>query len=147
MLAEPQKLEHPTSSELSSAEPSTDYYKHISPEAEISGRGFKRLTPKQTLQRLPVTLAHVKAGNTSENVLNEIQKIICSLYQAKELTKKVYDNIMNSVKVYYKMDTIFINSNTTCPSAPVRCTPVASPVDKFSEIATLVTNYTSPANK
>ena len=113
----------------------------------MSGRGFKILTPKQTLQRLPIRLAHVKAGNTSENLLNEIEKIIYSLYQAKEFTKKVYVNIMNSIKVYYKTDTIFINSNTPCPSAPLKCTPVASPVDEFSEIATLVTNYTYPANK
>ena len=40
------------------------------------------------LQRLPVTLAQVKAGNTSENLLNEIRRIIYSLYWAKEITKK-----------------------------------------------------------
>ena len=57
------------------------------------------LTPKQMLQRLPIALAQVKAGNTSENLLNEIRKIIYSLYQAKEITKKVYNNIMNSVKL------------------------------------------------
>ena len=54
------------------------------------------------IQRLPVALAQVKAGNTSENLLNEIRQIICSLYQAKEITKKLYSNIMNSIKVYYK---------------------------------------------
>ena len=57
------------------------------------------LTPKQMLQRLPIALAQVKAGNTSENLLNEIRKIIYSLYRAKEITKKVYNNIMNSVKL------------------------------------------------
>ena len=41
--------------------------------------GIKILTPKQMLQRLPITLAQVKAGNTSENLLNEIRKIIYSL--------------------------------------------------------------------
>ena len=51
------------------------------------------------LQRLPVALAQVKAVNASENVLNEIRQIINSLYQAKEITKKVYNNIMNSVKL------------------------------------------------
>ena len=40
------------------------------------------------LQRLPITLAQVKAGNTSENLLNEIRRIIYSLYWAKEITKK-----------------------------------------------------------
>ena len=41
----------------------------------------------------------VKAGNTSENLLNEIRQIIHFLYQAKETTKKVYNNIMNSIKL------------------------------------------------
>ena len=50
------------------------------------------------LQRLPVVLAQVKARNTSENLLNEIRQILYSLYQVKEITKKVYNNIMNSVK-------------------------------------------------
>ena len=48
---------------------------------------------------LPITLAHVKAGNTSKNLLNEIRQIIYSLYQAKEITKKVYNSIMNSINV------------------------------------------------
>ena len=42
---------------------------------------------KQTLQRLPIALGQVKAGNTSENLLKEIRIIIYSLYQAKEITK------------------------------------------------------------
>ena len=44
-----------------------------------------------------------------------------SLYQAKEITKKVYNNIMNSIKVYYKnMNTIFINSKNSKTSDPHR---------------------------
>ena len=60
---------------------------------------LKILSPKQMIQRLPVALTQVKAGNTSENLLNETRKIICSLYREKEFTKKVYNNIMNSVKL------------------------------------------------
>ena len=45
--------------------------------------GLKILTPKQLLQRLPIALAQVKAGNNSENLLNEIRQIIYSLYQSK----------------------------------------------------------------
>ena len=60
---------------------------------------LKTLTPKQMLQRLQIALARVRAGNTSKNLLNEIIKILYSLYQAKEITKKVYNNIMNSVKI------------------------------------------------
>ena len=52
------------------------------------------LTPKQMLQRLPIALAQVKAGNNSENLFNEIRQIIYSLYQSKEITKKVDNNLM-----------------------------------------------------
>ena len=50
------------------------------------------------LQRLPIALAQVKAVNISENVLNEIRQFTFFLYQAKEITKKVNINMMNSVK-------------------------------------------------
>ena len=51
------------------------------------------------LQRLPIALAQVKAGNTSENLLNEIRQIIYSLDREREISKKVYNNIMNSIKL------------------------------------------------
>ena len=51
------------------------------------------------LQSLPIALAQVQADNTSENLLNEIRQIIYSLYWEKENSKKVYNNIMNSIKV------------------------------------------------
>ena len=62
-------------------------------------RELKILAPKQMLQRLAIALTHVQVGNTSENLLNEIRKINYSLYRAKEITKRVYNNIMNSIKV------------------------------------------------
>ena len=49
------------------------------------------------LQRLPIALAEVKAGDNSENLLNKIRQIIYSLYQSKEITRKVYNNIMKSL--------------------------------------------------
>ena len=58
---------------------------------------LKVLTPNQMLQRLPIALAQVKAGNNSENLLNEIRQIIYSLYQSKEITKKVSNNLMKSL--------------------------------------------------
>ena len=51
------------------------------------------------LQRLSISLVQVTAGNTSENLLKEIRQIIYSLYRAKEITKKVYNNIVNSIKL------------------------------------------------
>ena len=55
---------------------------------ETMGKGLRILTPKQMLQRLAIALAEVKAGNNSENLLNEIRQIIYSLYRSKEITKK-----------------------------------------------------------
>ena len=60
---------------------------------------LKILTIKQMLQRLPIALAQIKAGNNSQSLLNEIKQIVYSLYQSKEITKKVYNNILKSIKV------------------------------------------------
>ena len=49
---------------------------------------LKILMHKQMLQRLPIVLAQVKAGNNSESLLNEIRQIVYSLYQSKQITKK-----------------------------------------------------------
>ena len=101
-----------------------DYYSMVS-EANlqaIKGTGFKILTPKRMLQRLPITLARIKAGNNynmlllvqellvmfqafvqelifvnSQSLLNEIRQIVCFLYQSKEITKKVYNNIIKLI--------------------------------------------------
>ena len=54
----------------------------------------KSMLPKQMQQRLPIALAQVKAGNNSEILLNEIRQIVYSLYQSKEITKKVCNNII-----------------------------------------------------
>ena len=61
---------------------------------------LKISTPKQMLQGIALT--KVKADNTSENLLHEIRQTIYYLYQAKEITKKVYNNIMDSVKLKCK---------------------------------------------
>ena len=63
------------------------------------GKGLKILTPNQMLKRLPIVLAQIKAGNNSESLLNEIRQIVYSLYRSKEITKKVYNNIINSIKI------------------------------------------------
>ena len=63
------------------------------------GTERKILTPNQMLKRLPMVLAQVKAGNNSETLLNEIRQIVYSLYQSKEITKKVYNNIIKSIKI------------------------------------------------
>ena len=55
--------------------------KYDAKQNETKGTGLKILTPKQMLQRLPIALAQVKAGNKSESLLNEIRQIFYSLYQ------------------------------------------------------------------
>ena len=61
---------------------------------ETKGTGLKILAPKQMLQRFPIALA----GNNSEKLLNEIRQTVYSLYQSKEITKKVYNNIIQSIQ-------------------------------------------------
>ena len=50
------------------------------------------------LQRLPIALVQVKAGNNSESILNKIRQIVYTLYQSKQTTKKVYNNIIKSIQ-------------------------------------------------
>ena len=61
------------------------------------GTGLKILTPKQILQRLQIALAQVESGNNSENLLNKTRQIVYSLYHSKQITKKVYNNIIKSI--------------------------------------------------
>ena len=63
------------------------------------GEGLKILTPEQMLQKLPIALAQVKSDNNSEVLLIEIRQIFYLLYQSKEITKKVYNNIIKSIQI------------------------------------------------
>ena len=51
------------------------------------------------LQILPIALAQLKVGNNSENLSNDIRQIAHYLYQSKEITKKVYNNIIKSIQL------------------------------------------------
>ena len=72
-----------------------DFFNNINNQQK--GAELKILTRKQMLQRLPIVLAQVKGGNNSENLLNEIRQIVYSLYQSKEITKKVCSNIIKLI--------------------------------------------------
>ena len=67
-------------------------------QTEQGGTGLKILIPKQMLQRLAIALAQVKAVNNSESLLNEKRKIVYSLYQSKQITKKVCNDIIESIQ-------------------------------------------------
>ena len=72
--------------------------KYDAKQNETKGTGPKILTPKQMLQTLPIALGQVKAGNNSESLLSKIRQIVYSLYQSKQITKKVYNNTIESIQ-------------------------------------------------
>ena len=61
------------------------------------GAGLKILTNKQMLNRLPILLAQIQAGNNSSKLKNEIRQILYSLYRSKVLTKTVYNNLVKAI--------------------------------------------------
>ena len=64
----------------------------------IEGNGLKILTNKQMLNRLPILLAQIQAGNNSKSLKNEVRQILYSLYRSKVLTKNVYNNLIKSIQ-------------------------------------------------
>ena len=62
------------------------------------GEGLKILTNKQMLNRLPILLAQIQAGNNSKSFKNELRQILYSLYRSKVLTKTVYNNLIKSIR-------------------------------------------------
>ena len=61
------------------------------------GKGLKILTPNQMLSRLPIALAQLKAGNNSERLKNEIRQLSYSLYRSENMTKQVYNNLVDYI--------------------------------------------------
>ena len=61
------------------------------------GKGLKILTNKQMLNRLPILLTQIQAGNNSKSLKNELRQIIYSLYRSKVLTKTVYNNLIKVI--------------------------------------------------
>ena len=79
-----------------------DYAKNMSKniyDSKQKRTGLKILRPNQMLKRLPIALAQIKAGNNSESLLNEIREIVYSFYRSKKIIKKVFNNIIKSIKV------------------------------------------------
>ena len=61
------------------------------------GKGLKILTNKQMLNRLPILIAQIQAGNNSKKLRNELRQILYSLYRSKALTKTVYNNLIKVI--------------------------------------------------
>ena len=66
-----------------------------------SGSGLKILTNKQMLNRLPILLAQIQAGNNSNKLKNEARQILYSLYRSKVLTKTVYNNLIKAIRAWH----------------------------------------------
>ena len=66
--------------------------------SKAKGAGLKILTDKQMLNRLPILLAQIQAGNNSIKLKNEIRQILYSLYRSNVLTKTVYNNLIKSIR-------------------------------------------------
>ena len=62
-----------------------------------SGSGLNILTNKQMLNRLPILLAQIQAGNNSNKLKNEARHILYSLYRSRVLTKTVYNNLIRAI--------------------------------------------------
>ena len=108
---------------------------------EQEGTGLKILTSNQMLQRLLIALAQIKAGNNSESLLNEIRQIVYYLYRSKKITKMLYSNIVNLIKAYYKMDTIFISTeNGRTPEYHVLLHNLTNKIDLRSEKTVALSN-------
>ena len=67
-------------------------------DTSIEGKGLKILINKQMLNRLPILLAQIQAGNNSKSLKNEVRQILYSLYRSKVLTKTVYNNLIKSIQ-------------------------------------------------
>ena len=66
-------------------------------ESDKEGKGLKIMAPNQLLTRLPILLAQKNAGNISQKLNNEIRQIIYSLHSSKNMSKAVYNHLMNSI--------------------------------------------------
>ena len=49
------------------------------------------------LNRLPISLARLKAGNNSQKLKNEIRQLLYSLYKSKKLSKTIYNSLLNTI--------------------------------------------------
>ena len=66
-------------------------------EQNQQGECIKILTPNQMLNRLPIALAQLKAGNNSNKLKNEIRQLLYSLYCSKNMTEQIYKSLVGII--------------------------------------------------
>ena len=62
-----------------------------------SKQGLKILTLDKRLNRLPISLAQLKAENNSEKLKNKIKQFLYSLHRLKQLTKQIYKSLIDII--------------------------------------------------
>ena len=95
MLAEDEELDIATCSDDDRRNSVIETISRLS-DKEI-GEGLKIMTPKQMITILPILLAQKQAGNNSQKLNNKIRQIIYSLYRSKNLSKTVYNHLINNI--------------------------------------------------
>ena len=66
-------------------------------EQNQQGEGIKIITPNQMLNRLPIALAQLKAGNDSNKRKNEVRQLLYSLYCSKNMTEQIYKSLIGII--------------------------------------------------
>ena len=69
----------------------------FSRQNQQKGQGIKILTPNQMLNRLPIALAQLQAGNNSNKLKNEIRQLLYSLYHSKNMTEQIYKSLVGII--------------------------------------------------
>ena len=66
-------------------------------EQNQQGQGLKILTSNQMLNRLPIALTQLEAGNNSNKLNNEIRQLLYSLYHSKNITEQIYKSLIGII--------------------------------------------------
>ena len=61
------------------------------------GQILKIVTPSELITRLSILLSQLKAGNNSQKLKHEIQRIVYSLYRSENVSKAIYNHLTNSI--------------------------------------------------
>ena len=74
-----------------------EYNQDLDEDAAQRGQGVKIMTASKLITRLPILLSQVKAGNNSQKLKNEIRQILSFLYRSKNLSKTIYNHLINTI--------------------------------------------------
>ena len=50
------------------------------------------------INRLPISIAQLKAVNNSEKLKNEVKQLLYPFYRSEKLPKTIYNNLINTIQ-------------------------------------------------